>query len=88
MPIRIGARPFSASVIQEPGTFSRRGGLIDVFPPNLPQPVRIELFGDEIDSLRVFDPMSQRSQEQIEGFALAPATEALPRLAPPAAGRG
>jgi transcription-repair coupling factor (superfamily II helicase) len=80
-----GYRP--DTVVEEPGTFSRRGGLIDVFPPNLARPVRIELFGDEIDSLRVFDPMSQRSQEQIQGFALAPATEALPRVAPSAAGR-
>ena len=74
-------------VVEEPGTFSRRGGLIDVFPPNLRQPVRIELFGDEIDSLRVFDPTTQRSLHLVERFALAPATEALPRLAPPAAQR-
>jgi transcription-repair coupling factor (superfamily II helicase) len=84
-----GYRP--ETVVEEPGTFSRRGGLIDVFPPNLldlntngaklSQPVRIELFGDEIDSLRVFDPTTQRSLQRIEGFTLAPATEALPRLA-------
>ncbi len=84
-----GYRP--ETVVEEPGTFSRRGGLIDVYPPNLvnlntsqaqlSQPVRIELFGDEIDSLRIFDPTTQRSLERIEGFALAPATEALPRLA-------
>jgi transcription-repair coupling factor (superfamily II helicase) len=43
--------------------------------------VRVELFGDEIDSLRTFDPTTQRSLQRIEGFALAPATEALPRLA-------
>ncbi|MGD2206864.1 MAG: CarD family transcriptional regulator, partial [Anaerolineae bacterium] len=78
-----GYRP--DTVVQDPGTFSRRGGLIDVFPPNLLQPVRIELFGDEIDSLRVFDPTTQRSDYRIERFALAPATEALPRLAPAAA---
>ena len=74
-----GYRP--ESVVEEPGTFSRRGGLIDVFPSNLSQPVRIELFGDEIDSLRVFDPTTQRSDHQIEQFRLSPATEALPRLA-------
>lgn len=78
-----GYRP--VAVVDEPGTFSRRGGLIDVFPPNLLSPVRIELFGDEIDSLRIFDPTTQRSQQQIERFTLSPATEALPRLAPPAA---
>jgi transcription-repair coupling factor (superfamily II helicase) len=80
-----GYRP--ASVVDEPGTFSRRGGLIDVFPPNLTAPVRIELFGDEIDSLRIFDPTTQRSQKRIEAFVLAPAAEALPRLAPQAAQR-
>ncbi|MGD9147140.1 MAG: hypothetical protein PVI80_16355, partial [Anaerolineae bacterium] len=84
-----GYRP--ETVVEEPGTFSRRGGLIDVFPPNLLdshqtgrgllQPVRVELFGDEIDSLRVFDPTTQRSSQRIDGFVLAPATEALPRLA-------
>jgi transcription-repair coupling factor (superfamily II helicase) len=77
-----GYRPLA--VVDEPGTFSRRGGLIDIFPPNLSSPVRIELFGDEIDSLRIFDPTSQRSRERIERFTLSPATEALPRLAPPA----
>ena len=90
-----GYRP--ETVVEEPGTFSRRGGLIDVFPPNslnldaggagLSLPVRIELFGDEIDSLRVFDPTTQRSMQLIDGFTLAPATEALPRLAPTAAER-
>jgi transcription-repair coupling factor (superfamily II helicase) len=90
-----GYRP--ETVVEEPGTFSRRGGLIDVFPPNilnpnagsseLSQPVRIELFGDEIDSLRVFDPTTQRSLHLIDGFTLAPATEALPRLAPMAGQR-
>jgi transcription-repair coupling factor (superfamily II helicase) len=80
-----GYRP--ETVVEEPGSFSRRGGLIDVFPPNLPLPVRIELFGDEIDSLRIFDPTTQRSQHRIDRFVLAPATEALPRLAPSAAQR-
>jgi transcription-repair coupling factor (superfamily II helicase) len=77
-----GYRP--DTVVEEPGTFSRRGGLLDVFPPNRMQPVRIELFGDEIDSLRVFDPTTQRTIDQIERFVLAPASEALPRLAVPA----
>ncbi len=74
-----GYRP--EPVVEEPGTFSRRGGLVDVFSPNLVQPVRIELFGDEIDSLRVFDPTTQRTLEQVDHFVLAPASEALPRLA-------
>jgi transcription-repair coupling factor (superfamily II helicase) len=80
-----GYRP--ETVVEEPGTFSRRGGLIDVFPQNLSRPVRIELFGDEIDSLRAFDPTTQRSLHRIEHFSVAPATESLPRLAPAAAQR-
>ena len=80
-----GYRP--DTVVEEPGTFSRRGGLLDVFPPNLLQPVRIELFGDEISSLRVFDPTTQRTSHQIDRFVLSPATEALPRLAPAASER-
>lgn len=81
----IGYEP--ASVIQEAGTFSRRGGIVDVFSPQMRHPVRIELFGDEIDSLRTFDPATQRSLERITEFTLIPATEALPRLGPHAAER-
>jgi transcription-repair coupling factor (superfamily II helicase) len=71
----LGYRP--ESVVEEPGTFSRRGGIIDVFPPGSPWPVRIELFGDQIESLRTFDPTSQRSQESVTSFTLTPASEAL-----------
>jgi len=77
----------AVSVVEEPGTFSRRGGIVDVFPPASPLPVRIELFGDEIDSLRLFDPATQRSQERIPEFAITPACEALPRHGPGAAER-
>ncbi len=80
-----GYRP--ETVVEEPGTFSRRGGLLDVFPPNLANPVRMELFGDEIDSLRIFDPTTQRSEQRVERFTLVPAAEALPRLSPLAAQR-
>jgi transcription-repair coupling factor (superfamily II helicase) len=73
----LGYRP--ESVVEEPGTFSRRGGIIDVFPPSNPWPVRIELFGDQIESLRTFDPTSQRSQENITSFNITPASEALPK---------
>ncbi|HID63523.1 MAG TPA: transcription-repair coupling factor, partial [Anaerolineae bacterium] len=79
----LGYRP--QSVVEEPGTFSRRGGIIDVFPPASSWPVRIELFGDQIESLRTFDPTSQRSQESITSFTLTPASEALPKYGPRAA---
>jgi transcription-repair coupling factor (superfamily II helicase) len=73
------------SVVEEPAYFSRRGGILDIFPPNRTLPVRIELFGDEISSLRTFDPLTQRSEERIAAFDIVPAHEALTRLAPSAA---
>jgi transcription-repair coupling factor (superfamily II helicase) len=83
--VALGYEP--ASIVQEPGSFSRRGGIIDVFPPHSAWPVRIELFGDEIESLRLFDPDTQRSQEKVSSFTLVPASEALPRHGPLAAQR-
>ncbi len=59
------------------GEFARRGGIIDVFPPGSALPVRIELFGDEVDSLRSFDPTDQRTTERIDSIQLLPATEFL-----------
>jgi transcription-repair coupling factor (superfamily II helicase) len=59
------------------GEFARRGGLVDVFPPAAPLPIRIELFGDEIDSMRVFDPADQRSLRSLEEVVLLPASEFL-----------
>ncbi len=74
--LRLGYQP--ASAVEAPGTFSRRGGILDIYAPGQPYPVRIELFGDEIDSLRTFHPETQRSQEAIERTVICPATEALP----------
>ncbi|VAW41257.1 Transcription-repair coupling factor, partial [hydrothermal vent metagenome] len=51
----------AVSVVEAAGQFSRRGGIIDIFPIATPFPVRIELFGDEIDTMRYFDPATQRS---------------------------
>ncbi|MBN2470952.1 MAG: transcription-repair coupling factor [Anaerolineae bacterium] len=65
-----------------PGTFSRRGGIVDIFPIAAENPVRIEFFGDEIESIRRFDPDSQRSQESIPEVIITPAREALPRHTP------
>jgi transcription-repair coupling factor (superfamily II helicase) len=59
------------------GEFARRGGIVDVFPPSLPLPVRIEFFGDEIDSLRAFDPTDQRTVRTLETAVLMPASEFL-----------
>ncbi len=59
------------------GEFARRGGIVDVFPPSAPLPVRIEFFGDEIDSLRAFDPTDQRAVGPVERVTLLPASEFL-----------
>ena len=83
--MNVGYRP--VSLVTEPGTFSHRGGIIDVYPPAEHFPVRIELFGDEIESIRRFDPGTQRSVEQIERVVITPAREALPKLGPSVAGR-
>ncbi len=71
-------------VVEEPGTFSHRGGIIDIWSPNLAWPVRVELFGDEVDSLRAFDPTTQRTQTHVDAVVIAAASEALPRLGPAA----
>ena len=63
--------------VEEPGQFSHRGGIVDLFPPTLPRPVRIEFFGDEIESLRTFDQETQRSLNPIASCIIGPAREAL-----------
>lgn len=64
-------------VVEERGEVAVRGGLLDVFPPQRTRPVRVELLGDEVESLREFDPASQRSQSPLESFVAAPARELL-----------
>ena len=59
------------------GEFARRGGILDAFPPSSPLPVRIEFFGDEIDSLRAFDPADQRTVHPVDEVVLLPASEFL-----------
>ena len=58
--------------VYEKGVAARRGGIVDVWPPTSPLPVRIEFFGDEIDSLRTFDPATQRSVEKIGQVGIFP----------------
>jgi transcription-repair coupling factor (superfamily II helicase) len=71
--------------VEEPGQFSHRGGIVDLFPPTLPRPVRIEFFGDEIESLRTFDQETQRSLNPVASCVVGPAREALPIRGPEAA---
>ncbi len=65
------------SVVLEPGQFSRRGGIVDIWPAAAEAPARLELFGDEIDTLRRFDPATQRSGEPLEAVSVTPAREGL-----------
>jgi transcription-repair coupling factor (superfamily II helicase) len=62
-------------IIEIPGTFGKRGGIVDVFPAGREIPLRVEFFGDEIDSIREYDPRTQRSTEQISSSSIAPARE-------------
>jgi transcription-repair coupling factor (superfamily II helicase) len=89
--LRVGARVSQSALLRElfelgytpvlevagRGEFARRGGIVDVFPPSAELPVRIESFGDEIDSLRAFDPTDQRTTGKVERVALLPASEFL-----------
>ena len=58
-----------------PGQYAVRGGIIDIYSPESPQPVRVELLGDTIESIRAFDPNTQRSTNPMERATLLPLTE-------------
>jgi transcription-repair coupling factor (superfamily II helicase) len=62
-------------LVEMPGQFTRRGGILDVYSPESDRPVRIEFFGDEVDTIRKFDPESQRSQSGLDETQLLPLTE-------------
>jgi transcription-repair coupling factor (superfamily II helicase) len=72
-----GAGYEKQTTCEMPGQYSVRGGIIDVFSPETPQPVRIELLGDTIESIRAFDPNTQRSTNPVERTTLLPLTETL-----------
>ena len=65
----------AVSQVMEPGEYAVRGGLVDVYPMGASGPYRIDLFGDKIESIRSFDPESQRSGEKLPGVRLLPARE-------------
>ncbi|MBW1882044.1 MAG: transcription-repair coupling factor [Deltaproteobacteria bacterium] len=65
------------ALVEEPGEVAVRGDIVDVFPPQLAKPLRIELWGDEIDSIRSFDPASQRSEMGSATALLPPPRELL-----------
>ena len=70
-----------AHIVVQSGQFSRRGGILDLWAPGEEQPVRIEFFGDEIDTMRAFDPASQRTVGKIDHLIITPAREILPAAA-------
>src|SRR5712675_926830 len=65
----------STDVAEMPGQYALRGGILDVYSPEAERPVRIEFFGDEVDSIRRFDPASQRSSNPVDEALLLPLTE-------------
>ncbi|MCX5741666.1 MAG: DEAD/DEAH box helicase, partial [Proteobacteria bacterium] len=68
-------------VVDEPGTFAVRGGVIDIFSPLTTHPVRVELFGDEVETLRTFDAESQRTLRPVERVYVHPVRETIPTTA-------
>ena len=65
-------------LVESPGEAARRGGLLDVFPPQRDTPLRIEFFGDEVESIRSFDPATQRTLDRLTDAHIGPATEWFP----------
>jgi transcription-repair coupling factor (superfamily II helicase) len=65
----------TVDMVEMPGQYARRGGLFDVYPPEAERPLRLELYGDEVESIRRFDPASQRSSDQAGEAVLLPLTE-------------
>ncbi|WP_428409302.1 transcription-repair coupling factor [Hyphococcus sp.] len=66
-----------SSTVREPGEFAVRGGLVDIYPPGAEEPVRLDFFGDSLESVRAFDAETQRTTCQLSGFSLAAASEIL-----------
>ncbi len=68
-----------SELVEGPGQFSSRGGIVDVFAPGVQQPLRVEFFGNEIDTLNLFDVLTQRRTQRCESAFLPPATQLLPQ---------
>jgi transcription-repair coupling factor (superfamily II helicase) len=64
-----------AEQAMEPGDFAVRGGLVDVFPPGTAEPFRVDFFGEDVESIRTFDPLSQRTSGKREAFSPLPVRE-------------
>ena len=64
-----------AQTVREPGEFAVRGGIVDLFPPGTAEPLRLDLFGDELEGVRAFDPLSQRTTGTRDAVVLRPMSE-------------
>lgn len=63
------------TTVREPGDFAVRGGVVDAFPPGMEEPVRLDMFGDTLESVRSFDPETQRSTRQLKSITFSPVSE-------------
>ena len=72
----IGYQP--ADIVVDSWQFSLRGGILDIWPHSEPYPARLEFFGNEIETLRRFDPATQRTLQNLESLLITPAREVLP----------
>ena len=64
-----------SGTVNEPGEYAPRGGIVDLWPPGVEAPLRVDLFGDEVDTIRGFDPLTQRSAEAVARLDLKPVGE-------------
>ncbi|MBY0314164.1 MAG: transcription-repair coupling factor [Bdellovibrionales bacterium] len=78
LPTFLNQLGYSATpLVEDAGTYTIRGGIVDIYSPAEPAPLRIELFGDQIESLRYFDPTTQRSLGEAQNISIVPAHEVL-----------
>ncbi len=73
--VNLGYAP--VPLVEDRGTFAVRGGILDIFPPALPAPVRVEFFGDFVETIRTFDPLTQRSLHPLPELVLLPSREVI-----------
>ena len=73
----IGNGYHRAATVRETGEYAVRGGIMDIFPPGAPMPLRLDFFGDTLEGVRGFDAMTQRSEGTLDGFRLRPVSEVL-----------
>ena len=73
--IRLGYQ--NVPLVEDPGTFAVRGGILDIFPAGQTAPVRVEFFGDEVETVRRFDPVTQRSLGDLPELVLLPSREVI-----------